>query len=98
MDALMNNPSKLESSRLYFIRLDEDDNPTRAGEPYCTICSKMALDVDIAEFVLWKNNGVCVYDTPEYDYHSSKFNRATKPSVLEARAIRSMERALEKIK
>lgn len=98
MDALTNNPKKLPGSRLYFIRLDEDDNPTQAGEPYCTICSKMALTVNIAEFVLWKENGVCVYDTPEYDFHSSKFNRATSPSIIEARSIASFNRGLDELR
>jgi len=67
MDALRHNPDKLPGSRLYFIRLDETGAPSRAGEPYCTICSKMALDVGIAEFVLWHEQGVCVYDTREYN-------------------------------
>ena len=67
MDALAKNPNKLAGSRLYFIRLDEDDKPTRAGEPYCTICSKMALDTGVAEFVLWDEKGVCVYNTEEYN-------------------------------
>lgn len=40
----------LEGSILFFIRLDENDNPKRSGEPYCTICSKSALDVGISKF------------------------------------------------
>jgi deoxycytidylate deaminase len=73
MDALRKNPDKLSGSRLYFIRLDDNGNPLRAGEPYCTICSKMALDVEIAEFVLWQDKGVCVYDTKEYNMLSFQF-------------------------
>ncbi|MGM0482691.1 MAG: hypothetical protein ACQEP6_02395 [Patescibacteria group bacterium] len=73
MDALRKNPGKLFGSRLYFIRLDESGKPARAGEPYCTICSKMALDVGIAEFVLWHNDGVCVYDMGEYNTLSFQF-------------------------
>ena len=73
MDALRKNPNKLPGSRLYFIRLDGNSTPLKAGEPYCTICSKMALDVDIAEFVLWDNKGVCVYGTEEYNLLSFKF-------------------------
>ncbi len=67
MDALSKNPEKLSGSTLYFIRLDSNKNPSRSGEPHCTICSKMALDVGIKEFVLWQDKGVCVYDTEEYN-------------------------------
>ena len=58
IDALKNNSDKLIDSRLYFIRLDEEDNPTYSGKPYCTICSKMALDVGIKEFVLFHKEGI----------------------------------------
>ena len=67
MDALINNSDKLFGSRLYFIRLDEDDVPSKAGNPYCTICSKMVVDVGIQEFVLWHEKGICVYDSQEYN-------------------------------
>ena len=72
MDALRENPLKLQGSRLYFLRLNERGNPTRAGEPYCTICSKMALDSGISEFALWRSQGICVYDTREYNLLSFK--------------------------
>lgn len=67
MDALKKNPSQLKGSRLYFIRLDENGNPQPAGKPYCTYCSKLALDAGVAEFVLWHKEGICVYDTEEYN-------------------------------
>ena len=73
MDALRKNPDKLLGSVLYFIRLDEKGEKTKAGKPYCTFCSKMALDVGIAEFVLWHEQGICSYDTEEYNAIS--FNR-----------------------
>ena len=73
MDALRNNPDKIIGSRLYFIRLDDKGAPSRAGKPYCTICSKMALDIGIEEFVLWHEKGVCVYDTQEYNALSFQF-------------------------
>ena len=73
MDALKKNPDKISGSRLYFIRLNDNGTPLRAGEPYCTICSKMALDVGISEFVLWHDKGVCVYDTKEYNALSFQF-------------------------
>ncbi|MEK6900471.1 MAG: hypothetical protein AABX05_05085 [Nanoarchaeota archaeon] len=73
MDALQKNPDKLSGSRLYFIRLDEKGKSSRAGKPYCTICSKMALDSGIAEFVLWHEEGICVYDTVEYNELSFRY-------------------------
>ena len=63
MDALKSNPEALSGSRIYFMRLDDDWNGARSGKPYCTICSKMALDSGIKDFVLWLDAGVCVYDT-----------------------------------
>ena len=73
IDSLKNNPDKLDGSRIYFIRLDEEGLKKESGEPYCTICSKMALDVGIKEFVLLKKEGICVYDTEEYNDLSYKF-------------------------
>lgn len=74
MDALRKNPDKIVSSRLYFIRLDENETPSKAGQPYCTICSKMALDTGISEFVLWHKKGICVYDTQEYNALSFRYD------------------------
>ena len=81
MDALKKNPDKLPGSRLYFIRIDKDGVPSDAGEPYCTICSKMALDVGISEFVLRHNKRLCVYETKEYNTLSFQYgsnNKETK--------------------
>ena len=73
MDALRKNPEKLAGSRLYFIRLDEKGNASMAGNPYCTICSKMALDAGIEEFVLWHSKGIGIYDTKEYNTLSYQY-------------------------
>ncbi len=73
MDALKNNPDKITGSRLYFSRIDEKGAPTKSGKPYCTICSKMALDAGIAEFVLWHEEGIAVYGTKEYNVLSFAF-------------------------
>lgn len=74
--AIVNALSKyqnLSGSRLYFIRLDENDSPQNAGKPYCTICSKMALDSGISEFVLSHDEGICVYNTEEYNTLSYQY-------------------------
>lgn len=68
MDALKNkNHSMIHGSSLLFIRLDENGNPKHSGNPYCSICSKMALDVGIGKFVLWHKEGWTAYNTNEYN-------------------------------
>jgi len=76
MDALITNPEFVSGSRLYFIRLDDNGEMSLAGEPYCTICSKMALDAGVSEFVLWNEKGFCVYDTQEYNLLSYSYKSA----------------------
>lgn len=73
MDALKKNSEEIVGSRLYFIRLDKDDKISFAGRPYCTICSKMALDSGVKEFVLYHENGICVYDAAEYNELSYEY-------------------------
>lgn len=73
IDTLKNNPDKISGSRIYFIRLDENDDISFAGKPYCTICSKMALDSGILEFVLYHKNGIIVYNTEEYNNLSYQY-------------------------
>lgn len=67
MDALRHNPNKIEGSTLYFIRIDNNGDMVYSGAPYCTICSKMALDVGIKEFVLWHKKGITIYSTDIYN-------------------------------
>lgn len=73
MDALKTNAEKLPGSRLYFIRLDENGEMKKSSEPYCTICSKLTLDVKVEEFVLYRKEGICVYTTQEYNDLSFKY-------------------------
>ena len=82
IDATKTNPEKIIGSRLYFIHLDEQGTPQRAGQPYCTICSKMVLDAGIAEFVLWHDEGIAVYDTLEYNLLSFGLKKSVYPIVL----------------
>ena len=67
MDVLKKNPEKIRGSVLYFIRLDLEDNKLFAGKPYCTMCSKMALDIGVKNFVLWHKEGITSYETEEYN-------------------------------
>lgn len=73
MDALKRNPSKLKNSILYFVRLDRKGDISFAGKPYCTICSKMALDVEIKYFVLYHKEGIAIYNTEEYNTLSYQY-------------------------
>ena len=51
MDALKRGED-LSGSTLYFCRVDEAGNRLPSGHPYCTICSKMALDAGVSFWVL----------------------------------------------
>jgi deoxycytidylate deaminase len=74
-DALRRFDENIKGSRLYFVRLNDEDKKGYSGEPYCTICSKMALDTGISEFVLYKKEGICVYNTQEYNDLSYKYQQ-----------------------
>lgn len=73
MNALKSFPDKIEGSTLLFIRLDENNVPKRSGEPYCTICSKLALDAGISRFCLWHKEGWTAYETKHYNELSFKY-------------------------
>mgnify|MGYP001596575954 FL=1 len=73
MDALKRNPKKLSGAVLYFTRVDEDGNIKKSGKPYCTVCSRMALDARISTFVLWHDEGICEYPTDEYNRLSYQY-------------------------
>ncbi len=53
--------------KLYFTRVNDNGEILKSGKPYCTICSKMALDCGIKEFVLWHEDGIYSYPTDEYN-------------------------------
>ncbi len=72
-DALSNYPAELSGSELYFTRIDDNDNIKPSGTPYCTLCSREALDAGISAFALWHKDGIKVYDTEEYNNLSYKF-------------------------
>lgn len=70
LEALRKNPEKVEGAKLYFIRLDETGEKQFSDAPYCTLCSKLALDAGISEFLLWHEEGIVSYDTEEYNTFS----------------------------
>lgn len=73
IDALKRNPEKLKRSKLYFTRVDDNRQIKKSGNPYCTVCSRMALDSDIEKFVLWHDKGICEYPTNEYNKLSYQY-------------------------
>ncbi len=75
MDALRRKPAKLAGSTLYFARIDTEGNLLPAGEPFCTVCSRLALDAGIAGFALQHEHGITVYATGEYNRRSYAYSR-----------------------
>ncbi|MBI4032796.1 hypothetical protein HY374_03770 [Candidatus Berkelbacteria bacterium] len=78
LDAQKHHPEQLLGSRIYYIRINDDGSYRSAGKPYCTVCSRLALEVGIAEFALWHDDGSTVYDTTEYDQLSYQFFQPSK--------------------
>lgn len=72
LDALRNNPDKILGSILYFTRVDKKGNIEKSGKPFCTVCSRLALDSGISEFILWHEEGICSYGTDQYNKLSYK--------------------------
>lgn len=67
MDALARSPEKIRGSDLYYIKVDENGVAKRSGEPYCTQCSRLALDQGIRTFALWHEEGIRAYPTAIYN-------------------------------
>lgn len=67
LDALRRNPKEIIGSKLYFTRVDSGGAIKKSGEPYCTVCSRFALDCGVSEFILWQEKGMASYPTGEYN-------------------------------
>jgi deoxycytidylate deaminase len=76
LDALRRHPNDIAGSILYFTRVDGEGTLLKSGEPYCTVCSRFTLDVGIAQFALWQESGIRLYDTAEYNQRSYAFHSA----------------------
>lgn len=75
LDAIKNNNERIIGSTLYFIRLDESGEATPSGRPYCTICSKMALDMGIKSFALFHDLEIPTrYNTQDYNNISYEYS------------------------
>lgn len=73
LDAIK-NVKDITGSTLYFTRIDTVGNILKSGKPYCTVCSRLALDSRIELFVLWHEEGIKIYKTDEYNELSYKFH------------------------
>lgn len=68
--------SKIVGSTLYFARVDDEGNIKESnGVPYCTVCSRLALDTGIAYFGLWTKEGAKLFPTEEYNEISYQFHQ-----------------------
>jgi len=69
LNALRDYPDKVAGSTLYFMRVNEFGKFIDAGDPYCTVCSRLALQSGIKYFGLW-NGGPQMFDTASYNLKS----------------------------
>lgn len=69
----------LPGAILYFARVDERGVLQKSGRPYCTVCSRLALDAGIASWVLWHDDGIRVYDAAEYNDLSHQYDELERP-------------------
>ena len=72
LDALKHHADKVEGSTLYFMRVNEVGEFTEAGDPYCTVCSRLALESEVAMFGLW-NDGPEMIPTDIYNKRSYQY-------------------------
>lgn len=73
LDACKNNSDEIAGSTLYFMRINENGDLTDAGEPYCTTCSRLALQSGVGFFALWNAGMAEIYETGEYNKKSYDF-------------------------
>lgn len=63
LEAVRTHPMKVAGATLYFTRVNEVGEMEYSGEPYCTICSKLALEVGLG-FLPCGMKRVFVFTTP----------------------------------
>jgi deoxycytidylate deaminase len=67
LDALKNRADEIVGSALVFARVNESGVIISSGEPYCTICSKMILEVGIKNVILKHEDGLVRYGAEFYN-------------------------------
>jgi deoxycytidylate deaminase len=74
VDALENfGKGEISESVLYFTSVDQDGNRLKSGKPYCTLCSKLALDVGVSEWMLEHEEGITNYNSQNYHILSLEY-------------------------
>ena len=73
IDAIQNKKD-ITGSTLYFTRVDNAGVIKKSGQPYCTVCSRLALDTGVRYFALWQEEGIKLFDTKDYNDLSYKFH------------------------
>lgn len=74
IDALKSHADAIAGSILYFMRVNDAGEFTEAGQPYCTVCSRLALESGISTFGLW-NDGPEMIPADEYNLRSYAYFR-----------------------
>lgn len=69
------NKGNISGSSIYYAAVDEDGKMLYSKSPYCTVCSRLALDTGIKYFLLWHTDGIKQYDTEEYNRISYNFHK-----------------------
>lgn len=59
---------------MVFTRVDDKGQALLSGSPYCTVCSRLALDAGIGFWVLRHADGVRCYSAMEYHQLSERFD------------------------
>jgi hypothetical protein len=67
LNATKTHGTAIEGSTLYFMRVNKEGDFTDAGLPFCTVCSRLALESGVSYFALYNDNGADIYDTKEYN-------------------------------
>ncbi len=60
---------------MFFSRVDDEGQMIFSGSPYCTRCSKDALDLKISKWVLKHEDGIYIYGAEEYNNLSFNYNK-----------------------
>lgn len=72
--AIETSPQLVVGANMVFVRVDPRGVIQRSGQPYCTVCSRLALDVGVSEWSLWHSEGIRIYPAVEYHRLSERYD------------------------
>lgn len=75
-EALRAFPTAVVGATMYFTRVNEQNEPVPSGRPYCTGCSKDALDLGVSGWVLWHGDGPRWYSASQYNDLSHEYDHS----------------------